>query len=205
MKGLQNAAEALALMSEWPQYLAEMVDTSCFINFECKFWYLVGSCWQLYIYLLTLLGTEGCKALQKLDEKYDKALQKLDKYDIVVKIQRDEPLIEPEIIHETAKAMQVHSSLFFFACSASWHVKAISWTKNLCSTQVEFSSSWSAGGILSAVSTVLRCLSSIMILFLLSRLFSFVFFSWVFQSDSNSTNEDDWILNKVKRGQSHIV
>lgn len=46
----------------------------------------------------TTLGTERCnEALQKLEKKYD----------IVVNIQGDEPLIEPEIIDGIVKALQV--------------------------------------------------------------------------------------------------
>lgn len=45
-------------------------------------------------------GTERCyEALQKLGENYD----------IVVNIQGDEPLIEPEIIDGVAKSLQVFS------------------------------------------------------------------------------------------------
>ena len=44
-------------------------------------------------------GTERCnEALQKLEKKYD----------IVVNIQGDEPLIEPEIIDGVVKALQVN-------------------------------------------------------------------------------------------------
>jgi len=46
-----------------------------------------------------ILGTERCnEALQKLGKKYD----------IVVNIQGDEPLIEPEIIDGVVKALQVN-------------------------------------------------------------------------------------------------
>lgn len=44
------------------------------------------------------LGTERCnEALEKLEKKYD----------VVVNIQGDEPLIEPEIIDGVVKALQV--------------------------------------------------------------------------------------------------
>jgi len=50
-----------------------------------------------------LIGTERC----------NEALQKLGKnYDIVVNIQGDEPLIEPEIIDGVVKALQVR--FFYF-------------------------------------------------------------------------------------------
>jgi CMP-2-keto-3-deoxyoctulosonic acid synthetase len=46
-----------------------------------------------------LKGTERCnEALQKLEKKYD----------IVVNIQGDEPLIEPEIIDGVVRALQVN-------------------------------------------------------------------------------------------------
>ena len=52
----------------------------------------------------TTLGTERCnEALQKLEKKYD----------IVVNIQGDEPLIEPEIIDGIVKALQVKRSHIF--------------------------------------------------------------------------------------------
>lgn len=52
--------------------------------------------WRLLI--LVVLGTERCnEALEKLGKKYD----------IVVNIQGDEPLIEPEIIDGIVKALQV--------------------------------------------------------------------------------------------------
>lgn len=45
-----------------------------------------------------MLGTERCnEALQKIGKKYD----------LVVNIQGDEPLIEPEIIDGVVKALQV--------------------------------------------------------------------------------------------------
>ena len=48
--------------------------------------------------MFCILGTERCnEALQKLGRKYD----------IVVNIQGDEPLIEPEIIDGVVKALQV--------------------------------------------------------------------------------------------------
>lgn len=48
--------------------------------------------------LLSVPGTERCnEALQKLKKKYD----------VVVNIQGDEPLIEPEIIDGIVKALQV--------------------------------------------------------------------------------------------------
>jgi 3-deoxy-manno-octulosonate cytidylyltransferase (CMP-KDO synthetase) len=53
-------------------------------------------------------GTERCnEALQKLDKKYD----------VVVNIQGDEPLIEPEIIDRIVKALQVN--LFIFVMNIS--------------------------------------------------------------------------------------
>lgn len=52
-----------------------------------------------------LVGTERCnEALQNLGKKYD----------IVVNIQGDEPLIEPEIIDGIVKALQVNFLLFIF-------------------------------------------------------------------------------------------
>lgn len=52
----------------------------------------------MYFYFSTLVGTERCyEALQKLDKKYD----------MVVNIQGDEPLLEPEIIDGIVKALQV--------------------------------------------------------------------------------------------------
>lgn len=60
-----------------------------------KLWYFWG---HISYYLLLLIGTERCnEALQKLGKKYD----------IVVNIQGDEPLIEPEIIDGIVKALQV--------------------------------------------------------------------------------------------------
>ncbi|XP_057456709.1 3-deoxy-manno-octulosonate cytidylyltransferase, mitochondrial isoform X1 [Lotus japonicus] len=72
----------------------------------------IGSCWQLHwiaiqclvspqrnvsYSLLFVLGAERCnEAVQKLGKKYD----------IVVNIQGDEPLIEPEIIDGIVKALQ---------------------------------------------------------------------------------------------------
>ncbi|GMP52917.1 hypothetical protein CsSME_00018565 [Camellia sinensis var. sinensis] len=50
-------------------------------------------------------GTERCnEALQKLKEKYD----------VVVNIQGDEPLIDPEVIDGIVKALQVNLFLFDF-------------------------------------------------------------------------------------------
>ena len=55
--------------------------------------------------LLCLIGTERCnEALEKLGRKYD----------IVVNIQGDEPLIEPEIINGVVKALQVR--FYFLLC-----------------------------------------------------------------------------------------
>ena len=52
-----------------------------------------------YFALLSVPGTERCnEALQKLKKKYD----------VVVNIQGDEPLIEPEIIDGIVKALQVN-------------------------------------------------------------------------------------------------
>ena len=52
----------------------------------------------------TTLGTERCnEALHKLEKKYD----------IVVNIQGDEPLIEPEIIDGIVKALQVKELIPF--------------------------------------------------------------------------------------------
>lgn len=69
---------------------------NCFFCFSILrqdlFWGHISYSWLL------LLGTERC----------DEALQKLEKkYDIVVNIQGDEPLIEPEIIDGIVKALQV--------------------------------------------------------------------------------------------------
>lgn len=48
--------------------------------------------------MFCILGTERCnEALQKLGRKYD----------IVVNIQGDEPLLEPEVIDGVVKALQV--------------------------------------------------------------------------------------------------
>lgn len=56
-----------------------------------------------YIKMSLFPGTERC----------NEAFQKLDKYyDIVVNIQGDEPLIEPEIIDGIVKALQVNNFLF---------------------------------------------------------------------------------------------
>lgn len=56
----------------------------------------------------TTLGTERCnEALQKLEKKYD----------IVVNIQGDEPLIEPEIIDGIVKALQVNDLIPFSYCN----------------------------------------------------------------------------------------
>lgn len=50
---------------------------------------------------ISIVGAERCsEALQKLEKKYD----------IVVNIQGDEPLIEPEIIDGIVKALQVYWS-----------------------------------------------------------------------------------------------
>lgn len=58
----------------------------------CGAWIICLDC------LLFLLGTERCnEALKKLGKKFD----------IVVNIQGDEPLIEPEIIDGVVKALQV--------------------------------------------------------------------------------------------------
>ena len=52
-----------------------------------------------------MLGTERCnEALQKLEKKYD----------VVVNIQGDEPLIEPEVIDGIVKALQVNLFLLLF-------------------------------------------------------------------------------------------
>lgn len=54
-------------------------------------------CW-LHIWKYLYPGTERCnEALKKLSKKYD----------IVVNIQGDEPLVEPEIIDGVVKALQV--------------------------------------------------------------------------------------------------
>ena len=51
-----------------------------------------------YQYYIELTGTERCyEAIQKLEKKYD----------VVVNIQGDEPLVEPEIIDGIVKALQV--------------------------------------------------------------------------------------------------
>ena len=51
-------------------------------------------------------GTERCnETLQKLKKK---------KYDVVVNIQGDEPLIDPEVIDGIVKALQVNLFLFDF-------------------------------------------------------------------------------------------
>ena len=53
-----------------------------------------------------MLGTERCnEALQKLEKKYD----------VVVNIQADEPLIEPEVIDGIVKALQVNLFLLLFS------------------------------------------------------------------------------------------
>lgn len=52
-----------------------------------------------------MAGTERCnEALEKLEKKYD----------VVVNIQGDEPLIEPEVIDGIVKALQVNIFLFLF-------------------------------------------------------------------------------------------
>lgn len=54
-------------------------------------------------YYLVSTGAERCsEAVQKLEKKYD----------IVVNIQGDEPLIEPEIIDGIVKALQVEWPYF---------------------------------------------------------------------------------------------
>ena len=54
-----------------------------------------------------MTGTERCnEAVQKLQKKYD----------IVVNIQGDEPLIEPEIIDGVVKALQVYFLRAFVYC-----------------------------------------------------------------------------------------
>ena len=59
--------------------------------------------------LSTLSGTERCnEALQKIEKKYD----------IVVNIQGDEPLLEPEIIDGIVNALQVKVG-FSFSCKAN--------------------------------------------------------------------------------------
>ena len=63
---------------------------ACLSSFERADSVAVYTCWYA--------GTERCnEALQKLEKKYD----------IVVNIQGDEPLIEPEIIDGIVKALQV--------------------------------------------------------------------------------------------------
>lgn len=57
---------------------------------------------DLLVAFFPYTGTERCnEALQKLEKQYD----------IVVNIQGDEPLIEPEIIDGVVKALQVTSLL----------------------------------------------------------------------------------------------
>lgn len=52
-----------------------------------------------------MAGTERCnEALEKREKKYD----------VVVNIQGDEPLIEPEVIDGIVKALQVNIFLFLF-------------------------------------------------------------------------------------------
>lgn len=54
---------------------------------------------------MVALGTERCnEALEKLEKEYD----------VVVNIQGDEPLIEPEIIDGVVKALQVSLLLNLF-------------------------------------------------------------------------------------------
>lgn len=62
-----------------------------------------------------MAGTERCnEALQKLEKKYD----------VVVNIQGDEPLIEPEVIDGIVKALQVNIfPLLFLAMQASNELK----------------------------------------------------------------------------------
>ena len=51
------------------------------------------------------VGTERCnEALEKLEKKYD----------VVVNIQGDEPLIEPEIIDGVVKALQVYILVYYW-------------------------------------------------------------------------------------------
>lgn len=60
---------------------------------------------MLKLFLIFFAGTERCnEALQKLEKKYD----------VVVNIQGDEPLIEPEIIDGVVKALQVFFLFLFF-------------------------------------------------------------------------------------------
>lgn len=62
-----------------------------------------------------MAGTERCnEALQKLEKKYD----------VVVNIQGDEPLIEPEVIDGIVKALQVNIfPLLFVAMQVSNELK----------------------------------------------------------------------------------
>lgn len=62
-----------------------------------------------------MVGTERCnEALQKLEKKYD----------VVVNIQGDEPLIEPEVIDGIVKALQVNIfPLLFVAMQVSNELK----------------------------------------------------------------------------------
>ena len=57
-----------------------------------------------YVILVLFIGTERCnEALQKLEKRYD----------VVVNIQGDEPLVEPEIIDGIVKALQVRCYFTF--------------------------------------------------------------------------------------------
>jgi len=63
---------------------------------------------QWLTFLFYCAGTERCnEALQKLDKKYD----------VVVNIQGDEPLIEPEIIDGIVKSLQVNLYIFIIHVS----------------------------------------------------------------------------------------
>ena len=70
--------------------------------FQCLFIKLYHFTYEildsLIVFIFSYTGTERCNdALQKLEKQYD----------IVVNIQGDEPLIEPEIIDGVVKALQV--------------------------------------------------------------------------------------------------
>lgn len=86
-----------------------------------KVWYLYWI-WNNYIGW-THIGTERCnEALQKLEKEYD----------VVVNIQGDEPLIEPEIIDGIVKALQVNhfssmSAMVFDALVQTQWSRLLTW------------------------------------------------------------------------------
>lgn len=72
---------------------------------------------------IELKGTERCyEAIQKLEKNYD----------VVVNIQGDEPLVEPEIIDGIVKALQVILFFFFHCDYATGNLSTSTCTMNSC-------------------------------------------------------------------------